>query len=688
LRFTPNASGGYDVALVDFRFEAEMGDRLQVQPTNKARNQKIDFPFPFFGHAYTEIYVASSGVIGMGQPFWQPNMQARCAPLPAIFPLMIDLDTNAGGGLYARQEPDRLILTWDHLPAVYRPEDVFTFQAVLYRDGVFDITTNGLPLPFRFDPDETPSANPWVRGAVPGRGECIHTGTDNLPGPRQRDQLAIVQNYQLGFRRYLHAFILPLGWVVIGGSLLLLVALPLLLHFSIVRPLNALLAGVRHMEAGDLNVLIPIQNQDEIGFLTNAFNHMAARLNELVTGLEERVSERTAELHDANRMLRQEIAERRRAEEALRELNATLETQVTARTAEIRAEREKSETILHNAADAILMADRELRVLYVNPAFTTLTGYTAEEALGQRVDTIGAGIDSEQIQQSITAALAGGKTWQGEVTAQRKDGRTYDAALTVAPVRDADGALVGSVSSHWEISQRKDLERAQSQFITNVSHQFRTPVTTLQLYAQLMQKAELPEESQRYLDTMKDEITWLIQLIQDTLEMTAVDSGKAVTTWEPISPSIMLQNIVTRYQNHAEASGLNLTAMPLPPDLPTATGDQARLTQAITKLVENAITFTPSGGQVMLEAGTAKEKGLKWLTLAVRDTGPGISPEEQEKVFDRFFRGELAESGHIPGTGLGLSIAQAIVQAHGGRITVESQLGEGSTFTIWLPLSE
>jgi PAS domain S-box-containing protein len=688
LRFTPNASGGYDVSAVDFRFETELGDRLQVQPTNEARNHRIDFSFPFYGQSHTEIYVASSGVIGMGQAFWQPNMQACRANLPAIFPLLIDLDPNAGGGLYARQEPDRLIVTWDHLPAVHRPDAVFTFQAVLYQDGVFDITTNGLPLPFHFDPDETPSANPWVRGATPGRGECLHTSMGNLSGPRQPGQLAIVQNYQLDFRRYLHAFILPLGWVVIGGSLLLLVGLPLLLHFSIVRPLDALSTGVRQMEAGDLNVQVSTQNQDEIGFLTNAFNRMASRLNELVTGLEERGSERTAELYDANTMLKQEIAERKWAEEALRELNATLEAQVAARTAEIKAERERSETILHSAADAILMANRELRVLYVNPAFATLTGYTAEEVLGRRVDTIGAGIDSEQIQQSIAAALAEGKTWQGEVTAWRKDGRTYDAALTVAPVRDADGSLVGSVSSHWDISQRKDLERARSQFINNVSHQFRTPVTTLRLYAELMQKTELPEVSQRYLETMEDEIAWLTQLIQDTLEMTAIDSGKVVATWEPISLSAMLQDIITNYQNQVETCGLDLTAMPLPPDIPTATGDRARLTQAVTELVENAITFTPSGGQVVLEAGTARDKDRTWLTLAVRDTGPGISPEEQEKVFDRFFRGELAQSGHTPGTGLGLSIAQEIVRAHGGRITVESQLEEGSTFTIWLPLGK
>ncbi len=296
LRFTPNASGGYDVAPVDFAFETELGDRLNVRPVNEARNQRIDFVFPFYGQRYTEIYVASSGVVGIGERFWQPNMQARSVAAPAIFPLMIDLDPNAGGGLYARREPDRLILTWDHLPAQYRPEAVFTFQTVLHANGVFEVTTNGLPLPFRFDPDETPSANPWVRGAVPGRGECLHTTTASLSGPRQEGQLAIVQNYHLDFRRYLHAFMLPLAWVVLGGSLMLILVLPLLLRDALAKPLNVLLHGVRQMEAGSLDVRVAIQNQDEIGALTLAFNNMASRLHDLVTGLERRVAERTSEL--------------------------------------------------------------------------------------------------------------------------------------------------------------------------------------------------------------------------------------------------------------------------------------------------------------------------------------------------------------------------------------------------------
>ncbi|MFH1634016.1 MAG: histidine kinase, partial [Chloroflexota bacterium] len=276
-------------------------------------NYKIDFGFPFYGQFYDQVYIASSGAIAMGEPFWLPNMQMNAAHLPAIFPLLIELEPNppggTGGGLYARVDADRLVVTWNRLPALYQPESIFTFQAVLYANGIFDISYKDLPLPFIFDPDATPSANPWMRGIVPGRGELLHVNADDLLLTAQSGASPLIENYQLAFRRYLHEFMLPLGQVVIGGGLLLMIGLPLLLRFSIVKPLEALTDGVQQMESGDLTVMLPIQNEDEIGYLTGAFNSMAARLVELVAGLEERVAERTADLHAEMRALEAAQAE-------------------------------------------------------------------------------------------------------------------------------------------------------------------------------------------------------------------------------------------------------------------------------------------------------------------------------------------------------------------------------------------
>jgi PAS domain S-box-containing protein len=361
-----------------------------------------------------------------------------------------------------------------------------------------------------------------------------------------------------------------------------------------------------------------------------------------------------------------------------------LEAEVAARTAEIRAEQEKNEAILRSVGHSIVMTDLENRIQYVNEAFTTLTGYTAQEAIGRHLRFLFGEAMTEQKRQSLRLTLAQSQVWQGETSRQRKDGRAYDAALTIAPLRDAEGHLAGYVSSHHDISRIKGLDRARSRFATNVSHQLRTPLATLKTFIYLLRKGTRPEKADRYLQMMEEEIAQLAHLIQDILEMTTLDSGRAVTAWEPVSLPIVVGDIVTRFHDQAEASGLTLVATPIPPDLPVIKGNYARLFQALEEIVENAIIFTPAGGQVTVDVETIEDEGWSWVTITVRDTGPGISPDEQERVFDRFFRGSLAESGHIPGAGLGLSITQEIVRAHGGRVTVESELGRGSAFRLWL----
>ena len=179
LRFTPNASGGYDVGVAPFHFETELGEIIQVNFWEAKRNHQVEFPFPFYGKNYTDLYVSNAGVITVGEPYWSPNMQAATARTPAIFPLLIELDTrqkSGDGGVYVRQTPDQLVVTWYHVPALYQPQAIYTFQAVLNTDGSFEFTTNGLPLPIIFDPDATPSADPWLRGAVSGQGShCTPT---------------------------------------------------------------------------------------------------------------------------------------------------------------------------------------------------------------------------------------------------------------------------------------------------------------------------------------------------------------------------------------------------------------------------------------------------------------------------------------------------------------------------------
>ena len=380
---------------------------------------------------------------------------------------------------------------------------------------------------------------------------------------------------------------------------------------------------------------------------------------------------------------------RAEAEQALRDYSTHLEQEVEERTIEMRTQYAQLDAIFRSVGDGIVMSDLDRKVQYVNDAFTALTGYTFGEVMGQTTDFLTTERPPEHIAQARWAAMERGEIWRGEIRIKRKDGRVYDAELSIAPVHDADGHLIGHVASHRDISQRKNLERARTQFITNVSHQLRTPVTTIQLFVHLIQEGELPERARQSFENIKQELYRLTDLIEDIMTMAVLESGQVVDTWRPVPVSVIVGSIIDLYQEKARASEVVLE-MP-EPQLSrhlAVNGDQARLAQALGELLENAITFTPPGGRVTLEAEDTRESGQSWITLTVRDTGPGIPIEEREKVFDRFFRGSIVAAGNIPGTGLGLSIAQEIVQAHGGRVTMESEEGKGSTFAIWLPLAE
>ena len=363
-----------------------------------------------------------------------------------------------------------------------------------------------------------------------------------------------------------------------------------------------------------------------------------------------------------------------------------LEADVVARTAEVEVEQEKSAVILREVGDAIAMFDLGRRIQYVNPAFVSLSGFREDEALGQDLFTLlGDDVVGEQDRPALDAALASGEDWQGEVTVRRKDGRLYDAHLTLAAIHNAAGRLQGYVSSHEDISRLKDLDRARSRFLTSISHELRTPATTLKLYANLLRQGIRPEKAEDYLLTIEAQANRLGDLIQDVLEMTVLDGGQAVSSWQPVQVSSLINDLLTRFESMALRAEIDLSALPAPADLPAVNGDQARLMQAMGEMVENALTYTPAGEQVTLAVEKQQSKGRSWLVLKVQDTGPGITADEQEKVFDRFFRGQLADPGHIPGTGLGLSMVQTIAKAHGGRVQVRSQEGQGSEFLLWLP---
>ena len=373
-------------------------------------------------------------------------------------------------------------------------------------------------------------------------------------------------------------------------------------------------------------------------------------------------------------------------EDFLRQLNANLEMEVVERTSEILAEKEKAETILQSVGDAILLTDLNFRIQYVNDAYTKLTGYTAEELFGTYAGTIGAASTTPDLRALIREKVAEGKPWHGETESKRKDGRFYTATLIVSPVHNGEGKPIGYVSSHQDISQQKALERARSQFLTNVSHELRTPVSNIKLYTQLMQSNRHPHKTDSYLEILAQQASRLEDLITNILDLAQIDSGMGAANWHRLNVGSIIQTLHAQSADKAHAKKIELTTTMPPKKLTTINGDQTRIMQALTELIDNAITFTPDGGKIEIRSQEIEESDKSWMTISIADSGPGIPIEEQDQIFDRFFRGSLAADGHIPGTGLGLNIVKEIMNAHGGHVTVSSTINSGTCFTIWLPI--
>jgi PAS domain S-box-containing protein len=376
----------------------------------------------------------------------------------------------------------------------------------------------------------------------------------------------------------------------------------------------------------------------------------------------------------------QDITERVKAETALQSLNMTLESQVVEQTAQVRAEQARSEAVLQSVSDAIMVTDNQLYLRYVNPAFIELTGYREEEILNRLVsDVVG-----DEIAQALKTAKSRGDHNHQEIETRCRQGRMHDVALTIAPIRTPQTDLDGYVCTLRDITQQKDLSRARKSLIDNISHQLRTPVTTLKVYTHLISRSELSEKNRRHLQVIEGQITWLQDLIQDILEVTSVTSSTISIIRKPVEMANLLRDLKAHYHDAVEEAGLTLNVLPVLTNVPFVLGDQGRLLQASGELLKNALHFTPNGGKVTLWADAQHREGRQWVTLTVQDTGPGIPESERDKIFTPFFRGRIAASGHIPGTGVGLTIAQGILQAHGGHITQEST-DQGTTFILWLP---
>lgn len=229
----------------------------------------------------------------------------------------------------------------------------------------------------------------------------------------------------------------------------------------------------------------------------------------------------------------------------------------------------------------------------------------------------------------------------------------------------------------------KELDRLKSKFISDISHELRTPATNVRLYLELLERGK-PDKRASYLKVIKEQTDQLVRLVEEILDFSHLELDSTAIDFGPVDLNLLAEQAINAHQSRADAANLQLTFEP-DMSLPPVAGAAKHITQLIHILLENAINYTPAG-LVRVATHRASQPGL--ACLEVSDTGSGISPEDLPHIFDRFYRGQGVGSSNIPGTGLGLALAREIALLHGGRIEVDSELGSGTTFTVLLPLEE
>lgn len=353
--------------------------------------------------------------------------------------------------------------------------------------------------------------------------------------------------------------------------------------------------------------------------------------------------------------------------------------------------------VVESSDDAIISKDLNSIITSWNPAASRMFGYSEKEALGQSIRIlIPQELQSEE-DMVLAKIRAGERVDHYETVRQRKDGTRLHVSLTVSPIRDADGTIVGASKIARDVTERvrlaeenerlfniaREANRMKDEFLAVLSHELRTPLNAIVGYARLLRGGVISEEkAARGLETLERNATWLSQIIEDVLDVSRIVSGKLRLDVQPVELPVIVDNAVATIQPAADAKNIRLQTT-IDPNCGPVSGDPDRLQQVVWNLVSNAVKFTPKGGRIQVRL----ERVNSHVEITVSDTGAGIDADFVPYVFERFRQAESGTTRKTGGLGLGLAIVRHIVEMHGGSVHAASAgPGQGATFTVRLPL--
>ncbi len=408
--------------------------------------------------------------------------------------------------------------------------------------------------------------------------------------------------------------------------------------------------------------------------------------------------EKTRELAALNSAMETEILQRRRAEEALRQANNELEARVQERTSASR----RLAAIVESSEDAIVSKDLNGIITSWNHGAERLFGYKTEEMIGQSITILLPPERQAEEQQILERIRRDERLTHYETFRRRKDGKIVEVSLTVSPIKDESGTIIGASKIGRNITKQKQAERqlerahkevlaasrAKDDFLAALSHELRTPLNPVLLLASdAAEDMQVPADLRARFATIRNSVELEARLIDDLLDITRITHGKLLLSMATVDVHAVLNEALTTVRSELEQKQIAL-ALDLAADHPMVKGDSVRLQQVFWNVLKNAVKFTPKAGKVSVGTRTQADGGE--LIVTITDSGIGLTSDELAGIFKAFAQGEHARDGgshRFGGLGLGLAISQMLVESHWGSISAASEgRGKGSTFVIKLPL--
>jgi PAS domain S-box-containing protein len=352
------------------------------------------------------------------------------------------------------------------------------------------------------------------------------------------------------------------------------------------------------------------------------------------------------------------------------------------------------ENLVENAGDVIVSTDMADRILTWNRGAELIMGYSKDELIGEHLSILLPPERVHELEEMRAKVQISGALRDIEVRSKRKDGVMIYLSLSVSPIRDLQGTIVGFLRVAKDITEKKryerrlkELDKMKSDFVSNVSHELRTPLTSIKGSVDNMLDGltgALNEKQIRYLSRIKSNTDRLSRLINDLLDLSRIESGRVEVRPTTFSVTVLAAEVAEQLK-HLATEKLIRIEVPSADLGTTVWADRDKVIQILINLIGNAVKFTPHDGKVTV---ALEKNDDDFVQIAVSDTGPGILSEETSKIFSKFYQVANVANQKPKGSGLGLAISKALVEMHGGKIWVESEVGRGSTFYFTLPAQQ